>query len=434
MRVAAPMGARISSIIRLARKSKGRVLRMMNPAMKNPDRNLRQSSLRNRLTNRRRSLLTNRHPNPPMNHRHRRHLRNKNMRVRSGFFLFLCVICAIFIHTARAQEVFSGGDQGSDNEEFNSNDGGPGPGGGPSGGFYGGHRQITNYTGCGPWYNSYNNYVQTMLKHWGGGCEMRNGNQIFCHQRKAGMCNPDAGELPEWPLVDSGSRFTPNCQQICDFNVGKGGGPGGDGEKTVNRRPYQPQRQKPVTNEPDDRALTDGISDCFKNVGYDYKTGEPLDYYTRPHVVRKASAPGEPIANYDPANYGVITYDPAQLDALPLTSRVFVMARVYAEHAQAMRFHKYEPNGDAARDITHDEDRIIGFVSVCLERHGIVHMLRSTGKEYFKNDWRTLYGQSLNDADPKNDPHVELFREGGACGGPLLLSAFLPPGAQNTAP
>jgi hypothetical protein len=37
------------------------------------------------------------------------------------------------------------------------------------------------------------------------------------------MCNPEVDGLPNFPLVDSGTRLTQNCQSTCDRSIAKGG-------------------------------------------------------------------------------------------------------------------------------------------------------------------------------------------------------------------
>jgi len=147
------------------------------------------------------------------------------------FFVFLgFLIVTPSTHFARAQDYFSSGDSdsgggGPSNENFSSGD--DGNNGGPSNDSFGGsprYRPLPGYTNCGPWYNSYSNFVRAMMQHYGGWCQVRNGNQVWCHARKAGNCNPDAtGGQPNSPILDTGMRYTPNCQSVCDRTVAEGG-------------------------------------------------------------------------------------------------------------------------------------------------------------------------------------------------------------------
>ena len=144
----------------------------------------------------------------------------------------LAAICAFAMATpaARSQETFNASAApdaaGPTDEKF---DGGDKDDGEPPLGHEGGPctginrvlnrgrcnpRQLPSYTGCGPYYNDYSNYVRETLKHFSGLCEVR-GSELWCHQRIAGMCNPSAGGLPEDPLVDSGMRLTPSCEMVC---------------------------------------------------------------------------------------------------------------------------------------------------------------------------------------------------------------------------
>ena len=149
----------------------------------------------------------------------------------------------------RAQDVFSGGDQGG-SESFNGGDSGPESGGGPAGctgidRFWSNgrcnYRPLPGYTGCGPYYNSYDIYVQATLKHLGGACIIRNGNQLWCHERQPGLCNPGAGGRPDSPLLDSGTRLTRDCSSICDLTVARAQPSGG---------PPPPVMTNPVTEQP----------------------------------------------------------------------------------------------------------------------------------------------------------------------------------------
>ncbi len=150
-----------------------------------------------------------------------------------GFFCFSIFLGLLIIaapaHFAHAQDVFSSGDSDS------SSGGGPAGdnfnGGDPGGEHYDAGeltphskiRPLPGYTNCGPWYNSYQNFVEAMMKHYAGWCQVRNGNQVWCHARKAGNCNPDAtGGQPDSPILDTGVRYTPNCQSVCDRRVVEG--------------------------------------------------------------------------------------------------------------------------------------------------------------------------------------------------------------------
>jgi hypothetical protein len=149
-------------------------------------------------------------------------------------FVMIEVLAAAGISSARAQDIFSSGDSGTPNIPDSTGGGpyqfgstiGPGDCTGINRIYVAGRcnsRPLPGYTNCGPYYNSYQYYVQVTLKHLSGACEIRNGNQLWCHQRKPGMCNPDLGGLPDVPLVDSGTRLTQNCQSICDRTIAKGG-------------------------------------------------------------------------------------------------------------------------------------------------------------------------------------------------------------------
>jgi hypothetical protein len=150
------------------------------------------------------------------------------------FALLSCLVAAVSVQSAFAQDVFSSGDSG--NSDIPDSSGGgpdqfgstiaPGDCTGIDRIYVAGRcssKPLPGYTNCGPYYNSYQYYVQATLKHLSGACVVRNGNQLWCHQKKAGMCNPDLGGLPDVPLVDSGTRLTQNCQSVCDRTIAKGG-------------------------------------------------------------------------------------------------------------------------------------------------------------------------------------------------------------------
>ena len=132
----------------------------------------------------------------------------------------VCSLCALSSvkHDAMAQDVFAGKDSGGGQPEgFDAGDGNSGPENFADRERY---RPLPSYTNCGPWYNSYDRFVHDMMRHYGGMCEVRNGNQVWCHARIAGNCNADAtGGRPDSPVLDTGVRYTPQCQSICDRTV-----------------------------------------------------------------------------------------------------------------------------------------------------------------------------------------------------------------------
>lgn len=263
-------------------------------------------------------------------------------RIVFALLFVIFILAAASIPTALAQDSFSSGDQGnSPGDVFNGNpnpsnaDFGSAVGPGNCTGIYKewingrcNPRQLPGYTNCGPYYNSYQNFVQATLQHLGGACVIRNGNQLWCHQREAGMCNPDAGGRPDWSLVDSGTRLTPTCQTVCDPTVAQGG-------KGINVKPV---KSEPKTGEPSDAKLIAGINDCLHKVPF---KDPKFAFYLKPRVVKRPSqSPSDEPVTY--AN-GTVTYDPAYLDQQPLETRVFLLGAAFAQHAQTLRDQKFGP-------------------------------------------------------------------------------------------
>jgi hypothetical protein len=142
------------------------------------------------------------------------------MRARTVAVLGLLSLLLAVAQRAPAQDSFAGSSNSPPSESFNANDNGNNAADNFSDGAR--YRPLPGYTNCAPWYNSYNNFVLAMMQHYGGFCEIRHGNQVWCHARMAGTCNADAtGGRPDSPLLDTGVRYTPQCRSVCDRLVGQ---------------------------------------------------------------------------------------------------------------------------------------------------------------------------------------------------------------------
>jgi hypothetical protein len=143
----------------------------------------------------------------------------KKLRARTVAVLGLLSLLLAAAQRVSAQDSFAGGSNNSSPpESFNANDNGAPDNFSDSARY----RPLPGYTNCGPWYNNYNNFVRAMTQHYGGFCEVRNGNQVWCHARIPGTCNADAtGGRPDSPMLDTGVRYTPQCRSVCDRLAGR---------------------------------------------------------------------------------------------------------------------------------------------------------------------------------------------------------------------
>jgi hypothetical protein len=312
-----------------------------------------------------------------------------------------------------AQDVFSSGSDNNTNQN-DSNGGGPDQFGSniPQADCFGvdrvwvagrcNARQPTSYIGCGPWYG-YNNFLRSTLDHYAGNCEFHNGNQLWCHQRQPGMCNPDLGGLPEEPLVDTGVRYDANCQFQCDRTVA----PGSKGLIV------QPVTSAPKGGDPVDARLIENINRCFSTVHY----YPPVSYYLNPRVSKRTSQS----SSDRPVSYanGTLVYDPAVLDRQPLATKVFLLAHAMAQHAQILHYQKFGPD-PGSNSYVNDEDTIVGFVDRCLMDKGLISMPENNSPE----DPRILYGEFLGDRS-QNSARVDNFSRGFQ-GWPLFPLSLLP--------
>lgn len=331
--------------------------------------------------------------------------------------LLLALGCALT--QAAAQDVFSSGGEGGGSDTFNSGGGSDGDtgGGSASGGctgidqmiLYGRcvPRPLPGMVGCQPYYNSYQYFVQKMMEHLQV-CEMR-GNQVWCHALKGGTCNPELGGRPEWPLVDTGTRYTPDCQQVC---ASGGGGSGDDGgEKTLKRAPVSPSDGGGFASGPtgDGPRLLTALTFCFTPPsGF-----SRLPYYRNPQISLRASNPQSPQA----VRYtnGIVTIDPKVLARQPKQTQVFLLSQALADHVQILRAQAYGPN------YIDDRDTIVGFLDRCLMDEGHVAMPRNNSPD----DPRILYGNFAK-ADWRSSEQVAAFARGFQ-EWPLVPTSLLPP-------
>jgi hypothetical protein len=287
---------------------------------------------------------------------------------------------------AAAQDVFSsGGDGGGDTY---SSGGGPDAGddsigGGTSGDCVGIDRMIQygrcvprplpSMTGCGPWYNNYRYFVQKMLEHLQV-CEM----------------HAELGGRPEWPLVDTGARYTSDCRQIC---ASSGGDDDSDeGSKGFKREPTSPNNGgTPAKPNGDGPLLLTALTYCFTMPPEGFSK---LLYYSNPQYELRASNSQSPRAvTY---SHGVIVIDSKVLAQQPKQTQVFLMSQALAAHVQMLRARAYGRSSD-------DTDAIVGFLDRCLIAEGHVAMPRNNAPD----DPRNLYG-----AFSKSPDRVENFVRG----------------------
>ena len=202
-------------------------------------------------------------------------------------------------------------------------------------------------------------------------------------ERRAGL-NDGAyeAEADAWRSErDRARRCNANPQlTVCAEVRGKG--------IALTREP-QPVRTSPTRNRvPSDGMLIDAINRCFSEHP---PLGDPaFATYTNPTVIERA----QPLLGNWPVSYrdGTVTYNAAVLDQKPLNTRVFILAEVFARHAQFLHDQKFgstrtetEPRSitqhmvdsflqDQIPGTPESESEIVGFVDRCLVARNLLPM------------------------------------------------------------
>jgi hypothetical protein len=236
-------------------------------------------------------------------------------------------------------------------------------------------------------------------------CEMR-GNQVWCNARTGGTCNPELGGRPEWPMVDTGTRYTSDCRQICASGGGGNNDGSDEGGKGLEREPASPNSggtaAKPNGDGP---LLLTALTYCFTMPPEGFSK---LSYYRDPKYRLQASDPQSTRAvSY---SQGVVTIDSSLLARQPKQTQVFLMSQALAAHVQKLRALTYGPNAD-------DTDTIVGFLDRCLIAEGHVAMPLNNAPD----DPRNLYGAFSKSLD-RVDNFVRGFQEW-----PLVPTSLLKP-------